>query len=818
MRYLLSALVLYLVSFAEGNEYKAQYILPQIGQRGTEVQVVLVGSHLETAEEVLFYKPGIQCSSFEALTEYPRNGRIEKAGSGEAVRLTFTIQETAEIGEYFFRLRTKRHLSELLSFWVTPFPVIDEIEPFSTKNDDPSTAQRIPLNSTVSGYQPQGPPNDFDYYSVTLTKGQRCTAQILSARLGTYHYGGLTDMALEAYSPDGKRVARCDDSPLLAQDPVISFFADVSGDYLILARQQMDYETMPRHYALHIGDFARPVVTFPLGGKSGAELPLTVFHEDGTTKKTSIGLPENTGPFEASLIPFQPGIPTPLQLKVADFPNILETPDHNLPEQAQPVNRELPVALNGIIAAEGERDWFRFSAKAGERCRVRAYARTLGSKLDPFIWIRPAPGNRSSRDYEEDDSLWDGHDWEGHHYRHQVKDRLDPVFMFEPDQDGDYLIGIGDTRREFGPDYIYRVEFQPHEDSVFTYFPPYPSKKDIVRDAIEIHRGSTYSRPVAIQNGFGSQYDGPMTLEAIGLPPGIEFECPVFTKNAPVILTLFTAPADTKLQCGLFELVPRPAEKEMGLRGALAITTGATQRRGSYDMVFNKTRKAAFAVLEEAPFTVELTQPKIPLAKNAELDLTVSVNRKDGFEGALYAEMDWLPPGITKQPPLIIPAGEETAQYKISATSQAKEGVFRLSINVRENEGGNAISGNGFHFVAAPSIEVEVTDPYLTIELSRAAIEQGTEGKIEATVNHLRPFQGTASATLLRLPTGVDLIAPVAIKPGQRQISFPVRVAGDALVGQTKQISCDVAITDAGQTIHQQSGDGVIRIDAKRGL
>lgn len=814
----LLALVLSIgISTLRGEEHTAEVILPQIGKRGSEVTALVRGNLLQTAEEVLFYQPGIACTRIEQLSEYSWNGKMEKAEPGKAIRITLKIDETARIGEYFFRIRTRKHLSELLTFWVTPFPVVDEMDPFLRTNDTVEGAQTVSMNSTIAGYHPQGPPNDFDYYKIELNKGQRITAQVLSARLGTFHYAGMTDMALEVFSPTGKRVARCDDSPLLDQDPVVSLVAEEAGYYLILARQQMDYETSVRHYALHVGEYARPSVTYPLGGKVNEKLDLQVFYEDGAKKREEVTLPGTVGEFESALIEFGDEIPTPNRLKVASFPNVMEneTP-HGKPDQAQVVDRGLPFALNGIVAKEGERDWYRFTARAGERYRVRAYARTLGSKLDPFIWIRAAEGNSSSQKYEEDDSLWDGHDWEGHHYRHQVKDRLDPVFMFEPDSDGDYLIGIGDTRRESGADYVYRVEIQPHRDSVFTHFPPYPSKRDIIRDVIGIHRGTTFSRPIAIQNGFGSRYEGPMTLQAVGLPPEVKFESPIFTKNDPVILTTFSVPVDAEFKSGLFELVPRPLDDKSVVGGAFAMTNGATQRRGGYNMVFNKTRFVAFATLEEPPFDVVLKQPGVGLAKNAELELEVQVKRKPGFEGAIYAEMDWLPPGIIKQPPLIIPAGETEGSYRISASSQAKEGRYRLSINAREEEGGDVLSGTGFHFVAAPLVEIKVLDPYLTIELERAAIEQGTEGQIVGAIQHLRKFEGEARASLVRLPNGVELIEPAIVRPGDDKVIFRVRVSGDALVGQTKQIGCDVAISDAGQEIHQQTGDGVLRVDPLR--
>ena len=40
----------------------------------------------------------------------------------------------------------------------------------------------------------------------------------------------------------------------------------------------------------------------------------------------------------------------------------------------------------------------------------------------------------------------------------------------------------------------------------------------------------------------------------------------------------------------------------------------------------------------------------LPLVKNGEIELTVRVERKNGFQGAVYCEMDWLPNGVQKQP------------------------------------------------------------------------------------------------------------------------------------------------------------------------
>ncbi|MEM7396360.1 MAG: hypothetical protein AAF492_28830, partial [Verrucomicrobiota bacterium] len=366
---------------------------------------------------------------------------------------------------------------------------------------------------------------------------------------------------------------------------------------------------------------------------------------------------------------------------------------------AQTVEEPLPVAINGVIRAEGETDWYRFKADKGTRYRVRAYAATLGSELDAKIRIMAAPGNPDKRVYEEDDSSWASHDLIGHAYRWQVKDRLDPVCIFEPEETGWYLLSIADTRREFSDLHVYRVEFQPHVDSAFVHFPAYPSQPLITRDRIVLYQGNTYVRPVSIQNGFGSRYDGPLRLRAEGLPEGVAMEHPSFTAKDSVIPVLFTASARTEPGAHLIDLLvePESPEDRAAFRGGFVQVTPATNRRGDYAMAFNRTRKMALAVAEGAAFDLDLEDPGVALVRNGELSLKVLVNRREGFRGSVYCEIDWLPRGVNKQPPLIIPSGVSEAEYRIRAREDAQPGVYNLSITGRENEGGVVRTGAGFH-------------------------------------------------------------------------------------------------------------------------
>lgn len=391
--------------------------------------------------------------------------------------------------------------------------------------------------------------------------------------------------------------------------------------------------------------------------------------------------------------------------------------------------------------------------------------------------------------------------------------------MFEPDVDGEWLIGIGDTRREFGRHHIYRIEFQPHVDSAFIHFSAYPSNPTIVRDRISLFPGHSYSRPVSVQAGFGSTYEKPLQLRAKSLPRGVTMESSPFRQSDGIVSVLFHAVEDADIGASLIDLIVEPVDSadRPTFRGGFIQNNQATNRRGDYAMYFDRTRKMALAVVDGATFNLEIERPSIPLVRNGELSLKVKVQRHEGFAGAVYCEADWLPVCVNKQPPLIIPAGETEGTYKVSAAGNAAAGEHRISITGRENEGGNVRTAAGFHFVCSPFVPLTVGEPYVTVNLVRSAIERGKTGKIVGEVSHHKSFSGEAVLKLGRLPFGVEQVEPYpTIKAGEGSAMFLVKVTRDCLVGQYKDIFCGVTVTDGGQRIIQQTGNGTLRVDVER--
>lgn len=800
-------------------------INPQVGERGSQMKTILIGGRLERIEEFVFYDDGIRVVDYRPLDEIPSDmhGSPRKMPAGTAVELTLEIAEDCRLGEHFFRLRTHENLSEMLSFWVSPFPCVAENfwahDKEDAGNGTMARAQAVELGTTVYGYHPSYSTMDHDFYAVELEKGQRLTVEVWSACFGFDFHGGITDCAITVYGPDQTRkIAYADDTSLRDMDPIVSLIAPETGTYFVNIHQNMDFEGNLRHYAAHFSEAPRPMITYPLGGEAGTELALTLIEADGTETLVRHLLPKEPGAFEKSMIDYRATEAVIAnRLQVARFPNVLEDgKDHFRPEQAQYFGGDLPIAFNGRIEHEGKTDWFRFRAKKGERYRVRTYAAALGSSLDARLWIRPAEGTESRIDIAEDDSRWVDRDWQGADKTSVIKDRMDPIAIFEPDADGDYLLGIADAQRLFGPDYVYRVEIQPLIDQAFIYFPHDYRESSHKRDRLVIHRGNTTEHLLGILSGTGNRYKGGMEIYAVGLPKGVTFSCPPLKPGQNLTQASLTASADAEPWAGLIELKLRPTEPGANFTGSFVHNVPATSRRGGYNVVFNKTRRCGLAVVEEAPIRVSVKQPKLALARNAILDLEVEIERSQGFEGGVTVFAKWKPPNVVTPPPLIIPAGETSGVYRLKANSGVEPGRYPITLTARQEKGGDRGWGTGYHFVASPPIDLEISDPYLEIKFERAAIERQKTGELAASINVIKPLPGEATATLIRLPNGVELVQPVTIRPGDQSIQFPIRATKDALTGQYQQIGCQITIQEQGQEIVQESGNGVLRIDEER--
>ena len=159
-------------------------IMPVCGQRGTELPLTFRGERLQDAEEVICYEPGIEIKHPGPVTNKTVEARAK-------------IAPECSLGEHHFRLRTASGLSELRTFFVSPFPVVAEVEP----NNTSAQAQSIALNTTVTGVITS---EDVDCFAVVVKKGERLSAEVEGMRLGR----GMFDPHLSVLDTNGAVAGR----------------------------------------------------------------------------------------------------------------------------------------------------------------------------------------------------------------------------------------------------------------------------------------------------------------------------------------------------------------------------------------------------------------------------------------------------------------------------------------------------------------------------------------------------------------------------------------------------------------------------------
>src|SRR5262249_54677818 len=135
---------------------------------------------------------------------------------------------------------------------------------------------------------------------------------------------GLSPMLfLRLLDGDGRTLATANDTPTLLRDARIDCTAPRDGDYFLeLTALEGGGRTM--HYLVRMGafDYARSV--FPLGGRRGQPLRLSVVNRDGRVSAVETRVPSDpwADHWRLPLNDF-PGSP-PWQLAVGDHPEVTE--------------------------------------------------------------------------------------------------------------------------------------------------------------------------------------------------------------------------------------------------------------------------------------------------------------------------------------------------------------------------------------------------------------------------------------------------------------------------------------------------------------
>jgi hypothetical protein len=741
-------------SMAKGASPSVGSITPVGAQRGVETEVSFNGARLADAQEILFYSPGIEVKSLEAVDN--------------AVKVKLAIAPDCRIGQHAMRVRTASGTSELRTFYVGALPEAKEAEP----NSDFAQPQKIELGTTVNGVVEN---EDVDYFVVEAKKGERITAEIEGIRLGYTFF----DPYVAIIDKQRFELANSDDAALVWQDGVAAVVAPEDGAYIIQVRETAYGGNGSCMYRLHVGRFPRPRATIPAGGKYGETVDVRYLGDVAGERTQQLILPAGPTQKFGFFAQDEQGIsPSPNVFRLGDLTNKLEAEPNNDPATATVC--EAPMALAGVISQPGDVDCFKFTAKKGQQFDVRVLARGIRSPLDPVLNINRIGGAGVA-----------GNDDSG---------GPDSYLRLAVPEDDEYVLYVQDHLKKGGVDYAYRVEITPVKPRLVMGL---PERSQFVDITIDVPQGN---RTAALVSASRADFGGNLVVDVKDLPPGVTIQTDTMPANQTIVPVLFTAAADAPLAGRLADVVGKHEDPNQNIEGHLEQTTSMVRGQNNINVWTHSAERMAVSLTQAVPYSIEIIQPKVPIVRDGSMDLKIKATRKEGFTTPITIAMLYNPPGIGSPSSVAIPEGKDEVILPLTANSGAEVRNWKIAVLASSQV------GNGTVQVSSQLADLEIAEPFVALAYTAAAVEKGKETDVVIAVTKNKDFDGSAKVELLGLPNEVTSV-PGEINKDAKELLFHVKTTGNSPAGKHKTLLSRVTIVAQGEPITHMIGGGELRVD-----
>jgi hypothetical protein len=361
--------------------------------------------------------------------------------------------------------------------------MVDDL-PTVAESPDNHTAQQAQAVTLPIAVEGQCDAVHEDLFRLQAAAGQRLSFEVVAQR-----FGSKLDPLLRIVAADGTEVARLDDAAGSGGDARLVHTFAAAGDYFLGLRDVRHAGGGEYKYRLRIGAF--PVITsvYPGGGRSGAVMSFELASLAGdVASPLNVALPAIAEP---RLVWFS--VPTAggsgwFQVEANPGNESLEREPNDSVAEASPI--QFPGAINGRIDKTGDRDYFKFPAKKGQRVHCVPKTRELGSACDLAVSMLKADGSPIA----------------------VARQEAQTVLVADIPEDGEYLLQVEDLLVGGKPGHVYRI------DASETYGGFTLSAE---QSQYSSPQGGTFVVKVLAQR---RGYDGPIELAVEGLGDGVVLE------------------------------------------------------------------------------------------------------------------------------------------------------------------------------------------------------------------------------------------------------------------------------------------------------
>jgi len=380
----------------------------------------------------------------------------------------------------------------------------------------------------------------------------------------------------------------------------------------------------------------------------------------------------------------------------------------------------------------------------------------------------------------------------------------DSYFRYTFPDDRDYVISVTDHLGQGGPAYFYRIEFLPVQPSA-TISIPKVALFSQERQTVSVPRGGRMATLVTVAR---ANFGGDVVLGAEGLPAGVALKAENMPANLDTIPVVFEADGKAELAGKVCDFTLRHVDAkhpriDAVFRQSVELVTGGP---GQSVYWAPTVEKAVVAVTEEAPYNIEIVEPKSPLVQNGSMQLKVRATRKAGFTGPITVFPLFNPPGVGSGSGSVIQPNATETTIPMNAAGNAQVRKWKTAVIAVGD------AGKGPVWVSSQLATLDVAPPFVAANIERGAVEQGKETDLLVKLQQVTPFEGKAKVRLIGLPFKVT--APeVEVTKDAKEAVFKIATDKASPAGTHRNLFCQVVLTLGGEEVVGNTGSSELRID-----